>query len=608
MTDAANRATKVNFQTSATEAHHDFGARVIDGEGVRFSVWAPLIDSVELELVGRSERLAMQKVDSGFHQLLVSEAAPGDRYFYRLDGGSPLPDPASRFQPDGVHGPSAVVDPAFEWNDSQWRGRQRDELIIYELHVGAFTDRGTFEAAIDRLDELVDLGVTAIELMPIAASAGNWNWGYDGVALFAPFHAYGTPDQLRRLVDAAHSRGLAVFLDVVYNHVGPEGNYLNRFGPYLSSRHATAWGDAPNFDCPEHGDVVRRFFIANALHWIDEYHLDGLRVDAIHCMTDDSDPHIAADLSRSVSAWSAKAERHVMMIAESNVYDPEMLQPLNDQGIGFDAMWCDDFLHSVFAVLRPGEQLASRRYQPKTDLVQTLRYGYVYEGTLRQHRQRRRLNQRIETHGLIYSIQNHDFIGNHPLGGRLHQITSHQAHRAAAALLILSPAIPMLFMGEEFACDRPFCFFVDFSDPLLRQSVVDGRRREYPQHDWDQGVLPTDPIAFESAKIGARQDGDPATLRWYQSLIGLRHRLCGSGLLQDANLSIDVDIEQDFYCLRYQRGQQCARVYVRLSDQHDDPSELEIDTSGEWLLDSRSGESAEGKLMVNHAVIVGRQC
>ena len=458
-----------------TSLHQWLGAILVGRDRTRFCVWAPLRDRIEVELTESGRRFPMQNVD-GYHIAEVEQTPPGTLYQYRIDGGPGRPDPASRFQPQGVHGPSQVCSREFPWNDHQWQGIAQEDLVLYELHIGTFTDKGTFDAAIDRLDELVDLGITALELMPVADSAGRWNWGYDGVGWFAPRRTFGTPNDFRRLVDAAHAKGLAVILDVVYNHLGPEGNYLGDFGAYLSDTHTTPWGPAPNFDHPTVGRGVQNFVIANAIHWYDEYHLDGLRVDAIHCMRDDSEPHVVQRLGESVHDWSHRAGRPAMLIAESNVYDPEMLACTKNGGMGFDAQWCDDFLHSVFATVRPGEQLTDRTYHPGSDLAQTLRSGFVYSGTCRQPRQRSTGSERIDTSGLVYSIQNHDFIGNHPLGKRFHQIASADAQQAAAALLILSPAIPMLFMGEEFACEQSFLFFVDFEDEHLRRAVVEGRR------------------------------------------------------------------------------------------------------------------------------------
>ena len=599
--------------------HRILGAHVLSDGQTRFVVYAPGAQSVSLIYGIASQfdsedqpptRLAMQSCTDGYFQGFVSDAPAGTHYQYSVNEGAPRPDPASRYQPLGVHGPSEVVDSTYQWTDQAWQGVPRQDLIIYELHLGAFTEQGTFLAAIERLPELVELGVTAIELMPVAASAGRWNWGYDGVDLYAPLAAYGTPAEFRRMVDAAHQLGLAVILDVVYNHLGPEGNYLNEFGPYLSSKHQTVWGDAPNFDDPELGRQVGRFFIANAVHWLEEYHLDGLRVDAIHCMIDESPTHVALKLADAVDAWKQETERPALMIAESNVYDPEMLVPRSEGGVGFDAMWADDFLHSVFTTLRPGQQLCHRPYQGTSDLVQTLATGYVYQGTLRREPERQSYQPqqnktRVPSEGLIYSIQNHDFIGNHPLGVRMHQWADDDVQRAAAALMLLGPAIPMLFMGEEFASPNPFCFFVDFSDPFLRQCVIDGRKREYPHHSWDQGVLPTDPAAFHQAKIGPVTAGNAATLDWYRQLIVQRKQSQQSGLLCDANLTVACDPEVGLYRLEYRNESSSMSVLVRLCD----PSlteDLQVSFQGQVIMDSRRA-SADGGLLClspNHAVIV----
>ncbi|MGB7346255.1 MAG: malto-oligosyltrehalose trehalohydrolase [Pirellulaceae bacterium] len=589
-----------------TQLHEALGATPLDGSRTQFCVWSPDHDQVSVVLIRGEREIELDKTVSGYHVGVIDDCVTNDDYWYRVDGGPPRPDPASRFQPDGVHQPSRVVSRDFEWSDGQWRGVNRNDLVVYELHLGAFTDAGTFASCIDRLDELVALGITAIELMPVATSAGRWNWGYDGVNWFAPLSTYGLPDDLRRLVDTAHAKGLAVILDVVYNHWGPEGNYLSEFGPYLSQCHNTVWGAAPNFDDPTFGPEVRRFVIANALHWYDEYHIDALRVDAIHCMKDDSDPHIAADISRAAKAWSKKTSRNAMLIAESNVYDPEMIKPLADGGIGFDAQWCDDLLHSVFARVRPGDHLCHRTYE-QTDLEQTLKMGYVYQGTLRDERGRCTPQSRVATDGLVYSIQHHDFIGNHPLGKRLHQLTSKETQRAAAALLLLSPGIPMLFMGEEFCCENPFQFFVDFADEHLQQAVVAGRKREYPQHDWQHGVLPTDPAAFETSNIGPLAGGDIEMRDWYASLIQLRKNWISSGLLCDANLGVVTESESGVFIVQYRSTQQIATIVARLCDatassESVKATELLDEPVGDLLLDSL-GESDGVALSANHAKI-----
>ena len=587
------------------ELHRYLGARLVSESKVEFCVWSPTVDCVHIYLEGREgeEPFALQKQEGGYHVGTIDCVGMGVRYYCSFDGGPKRPDPASRFQPDGVHGPSQVVPREFAWTDSDWQGVPRHSLVIYELHIGAFTEAGTFRAAAARLDELLDLGITAIELMPVADCAGRWNWGYDGVSLFAPNRNYGTTDDLKFLINAAHAKGLAVILDVVYNHLGPEGNYLGEAGPYLSSRHRTVWGSAPNFDDPEYGSGLRRFFIANAMNWLDEYHFDGLRVDAIHCMKDDSECHVITELSQVVRSWSSLTKRPAMLIAETNVFDPEMLSPVSNGGSGFDAQWCDDFLHSVFAVVRPGEHLCHRRYESGADLDQTLRWGYVHEGTLREERGRVQPSASVDVSGLIYSIQHHDFIGNHPLGRRLHQLTSAETQRAASALLLLSPSIPMLFMGEEFCCENPFQFFVDFGDADLRTAVVEGRKREYPQHDWSTGVLPTDAAAFQDSKIGSVLDGDGEMRAWYRDLLAHRKRWIASRVLRQQHLVVDSCIEKGLFVLRYQTAVSCVTVAVRLSalPHHDDV--CDFTANGELVIDSCPDRTLLLQLLPNHAKI-----
>lgn len=582
------------------DLHCLLGAQLTGEQQVRFCVWSPDHQEIVVHLLGCGRKVTMSKAAGGYHLASIEGVGAGEKYVYHVDGGPARPDPASHFQPEGVHGPSQVVDHAFAWNDQDWRGVNKADLIIYESHVGALSPQGTYAGAIERLDELVDLGVTAIELMPLATCPGKWNWGYDGVNLFAPSPNYGTPDELRQLINAAHGHGLAVILDVVYNHLGPEGNYLAEFGPYLSSHHRTPWGAAPNYDDPLYARAVRRFFIANAIHWLDRYHFDGLRVDAIHCMRDDSEPHVAAEFSEAVESWSAQRGRAATLIAETNVYDGNMLEPRSSGGIGFDAEWCDDFLHGVFAVLRPGENLCHRTYRLR-DLQQVCNDGFVYEGSLREQRGRREPGRRVDTSGLVYAIQHHDFVGNHPLGRRLHQLVGQETQRAAAALLLLSPAIPMLFMGEDFACEHPFRFFVDFGDKRLRKAVAEGRKAEYPQHDWSTGGLPTDSRTFTESKIGAVEDGDDEMRAWYRSLIALRKKYKTVGLICDAKLSVETDQDLGLYCWKYADDGQELIVTVRLNETPSDAPPIPFPDLGRLVLDSQNG--TETVLKANHAKV-----
>ncbi len=598
--------------------HKSLGA-LVASDSTLFRVWAPTCDTLMLELQREFtdapppiERWPMVAHDHGFFELCLPERVAGSCYRFVFPNGIARPDPASRFQPDGVHGWSMVVDPhSYSWQDDDWGGVPKPKLVIYELHVGTFTDAGTYLAAIERLVELKKLGVTAIELMPLAASAGRWNWGYDGVHFFAPHHAYGSPDDLRRLVDAAHEIGLAVILDVVYNHFGPEGNYFRDFGPYISNKHNTAWGDSPNFD----GDdlqaarFVRNYFIANLTYWIDEYHFDGLRVDAIHCMADNNEPHIVTELASAFDQVRSRCHRPLHLIAESNVYDSRMLQSRERGGHGYDAQWCDDFLHSVFAVVRPGEQMSQRHYGPE-DMQATLSRGYTYRGSLSRPSEKLAHadnSARADLQSLVFSIQNHDFIGNHPLGQRLHQLTSPDAHRAAAAMLLLYPAIPMLFMGEEFACDRPFHFFVDYGEQYLREAVERGRRAEYPQHDWTNGASPLAPAAFLASKIGAADRGCADTWAWYQSLLAIRKDWQQLGLLSSHNLTANWDADQNLAHLSYRMEHNCYFLIARLNGRHEPHQPVSMAVNGTILLNQNCSqdESTPSITLNANAVLVG---
>jgi len=586
-----------------------FGPRIHDTGDVTFRLWAPACVALEVQLDGE-RTLPMQRTANGFFELRTT-AGPGTRYRFRMPDGSLRPDPASRFQPEGIEGPSEVVAfPEEARQQSAWRGVPKKDLVIYEIHVGTFTPEGTYAAASAQLERVVELGITAIELMPLAQSSGRWNWGYDGVYFYAPFHGYGTPADLRRFIDRAHALGLAVILDVVYNHYGAEGNYLREFGGYVSEQHTTPWGDAPNFD-GEDSAVLRQFVLENVAFWIEAYGFDGIRLDAAHCIADDSRIHIVKEIGETCQRLQETRRREIHLIAESNIYDPELLIPLEDGGYGFDGLWCDDFLHSVHAILNPDRHLSDRDYLAGHDLDLILRRGYVFHGTLQSERERHLLEtypERVGMESLVAAIQTHDFIGNHPSGLRFHQIASPDGQRAAAALLLLLPSIPMLFMGEEFLCPSPFLFFVDFSNPDLRRAVEAGRKSEHPQHDWSESVSPLDVKAFEQSKLPSTEV-EPETFTWYRSLIETRKAWAENGLLTSITMVGHWDQERSlaWVCYDSETGDR-AFVLVRLQPAGAVLTPVEIRTEGNVLL-SQNCQALESDptqlLMHASSVLVG---
>jgi maltooligosyltrehalose trehalohydrolase len=454
-------------------------------------------------------------------------AAAGDRYWYWLDKAVRRPDPASRSQPDGVHGPSQVIDPTFAWSDSEWRGTALEECIFYELHVGTFTPQGTFDGVISRLDYLCEFGVTAVELMPVAQFPGNRNWGYDGTYPFAPQNSYGGPDGLKRLVDACHSRRLAVILDVVYNHLGPEGNYLHGFGPYFTDRYRTPWGDAVNFDGPD-SDPVRNYFISNALYWITEYHIDALRLDAIHGIYDFSALHILRELAEAVHRQGAALGRRVHVIAESDLNDVRVIDSPESGGHGLDAQWNDDFHHALRTLLTGDRAGYYGDFGLFSHLVKGFRKGFVLSGEYSVYR-RRRHGSSSANHSpcqLVVFSQNHDQVGNRMHGERPSEHLSVQQLMLTAATVLLSPYVPLLFMGEEYADSAPFPYFVSHGDAELVETVRRGRLEEFAAFAC-QGS-PPDPqseATFLSAKLDQEQRhrGDHrAIFDFYRELIRLR--------------------------------------------------------------------------------------
>lgn len=507
----------------------DLGAHLQQDSSVRFRVWAPRVQALSVVLPLRGgDPVPLAAEGNGYFSGTVTGIAEGEQYLYLLDGETTRPDPASRFQPEGVHGPSQVVaSDRYAWNDAAWKGRPQDDYVIYELHVGTFTPPGTFDGVITRLDYLCDLGITAVELMPVAQFPGERNWGYDGVYPFAPQNSYGGPDGLKRLVDACHTRGLAVILDVVYNHLGPEGNYLNSYGFYVTDRYRTPWGDAINFDGPD-SDPVRYFFISNALYWISEYHIDALRLDAIHGIYDFSARHILQELTEAVHRQGEARGQQALVIAESDLNDVRLLNSSETCGHGLDAQWNDDFHHALRALLtgeRSGYYADFGRF---SDLHKAFSEGFVLSGEYSAFRKRRHGSSSagILPSQLVVFSQNHDQVGNRMAGERPGAHLSLQQLKLAAATVLLSPYVPLLFMGEEYAESAPFPYFVSHGDAQLVESVRQGRLEEFPASA-GQGS-PPDPQAeatFHSAQLDQdqRQRGEQRGLfDFYRDLIRLR--------------------------------------------------------------------------------------
>jgi maltooligosyltrehalose trehalohydrolase len=540
------------------------GAAIVPG-GVRFSVWAPAAGRASVQVVAPAAgEHAMEPEGGGVFTCVVDGLSAGADYLIRLDGRPGRPDPVSRHQPGGVHGPSRVVDPAFEWHDAEWPGRQMADLIIYELHVGTFTADGTFDAAIARLDHLVELGVTAIELMPVAEFPGGRNWGYDGVSLYAPSDAYGGPAGLRRLVDAAHTRGLAVVLDVVYNHVGPEGNYLGEFGPYFTDRYHTPWGNALNYDDAD-SDEVRRFVIDNALYWITDFHIDALRLDAVHAIYDFSARHVLAELADVVHDAGTALGRRALVIAESDLNDPRVVSPRDRGGWGLDAQWSDDYHHALHVALTGERSGYYSDFHGISDLASAIRDRFVYGGRHSAHRRRRHgaPASDLPADHFVVAAQNHDQVGNRAAGERLASLVPIDACRVAATLTLLSPNVPLLFMGEEWAETNPFLYFVSHGDRELLDAVRRGRREEFASFGWAGEVPdPGDQDTFWQSKLewGKRTArGHSGMLRLYRDLIRLRR---DEPLLRPGGAVVDVHADETARWLQMRLGGDSGALLV----------------------------------------------
>jgi maltooligosyltrehalose trehalohydrolase len=533
---------------------------------MEFAVWAPAADRVRLATLGSFR--PMVRGDDGWWRV-EAEAGPGDDYAFLLDDDpTPLPDPRSPWQPQGVHGPSRVYDhAAYTWHDQAWTGRQLAGSVIYELHVGTFTPAGTFDAAVERLDHLVELGVDLVELLPVNSFNGVHNWGYDGVAWYAPQQSYGGPDGLKRFVDACHAKGLGVLLDVVYNHFGPSGAYAPRFGPYLSSG-ANTWGRSVNLDGPDSGEV-RRYLLDNALMWLRDYHLDGLRLDAVHALVDHGATHILEEFAVAVDALATHLRRPLTLIAESDLNDARLVTAREGGGYGLTAQWDDDVHHALHALLTGERQGYYGDFGSLDTLATVLRGAFFHAGTYSSFRRRvhgRAVDTaRVPAYRFVVFLQDHDQIGNRATGDRLTATLSDRLLRVGAVLLLTSPFTPMLFMGEEWGARTPWQFFTSHPETELGEAVRAGRRAEFAAHGWADADVPDpqDPQTFARSKLDWSELDRPehaALLALYRDLIGLRR---ARPELTDPRLD-RVDVRVDGDCLVLRRG--ACTVLVNLGD------------------------------------------
>ena len=607
------------------------GSKYLGNGQCEFTVWGPNLDSAAVQLVSQENRLiAMEQQDGGYWTAIATEVQPGTCYFYQLNAGESRPDPASHCQPEGVHGPSQVIDHQFDWTDQNWKGISLESMIIYELHVGTFTPEGTFEAMISRLKDLRELGVNAIELMPIAQFPGDHlpgeknqeqdyrNWGYDGAYLYGVQNSYGGPTGLKRLVDACHQEGIAVILDVVYNHFGPEGNYISQYGPYFTEVYLTPWGSAVNFD-DKHSPDVRNFFIQNALYWMRNYHIDALRLDAVHAIYDLGAFHILEELSEKVAALSAEQNRLLYLIAESDLNDPKIIRSIETGGYGIDAQWSDDLHHALYALLTGDRTGYYEDFGKCEHLAKAFQQSFVYDWQYSPHRQRYhgKAPKGCSPSQFVVCIQNHDQVGNRMMGERLPQLVSFEALKLAAGAVLLSPYVPMLFMGEEYGEEAPFTYFVSHSDPDLIQAVRQGRKQEFAAFHGEGE--PLDPEAVETfllCKLNweKRKQGKHQVLwSFYQHLIQLRNTL--PPLAHRDFQSIEVGSDETRQLVWWRRWHENSQVVCLMNfNQSDITFEPTLATlCGRKILDSAepkwsgSGSSAPEELQPGRQVTLPAQ-
>jgi maltooligosyltrehalose trehalohydrolase len=573
-----------------TENPEPLGAAVVGDNRCRFLVWAPRANDVEVSISSPpSRRVPMEPVGCGYFRTVIEGVTAGTLYRYRLDHANERPDPASRYQPQGVHGPSQVIDNRFGWTDSSWIGPPLEEYVLYEVHVGTFSPQGTFDAIIPRLPQLRDLGITAIELMPLAQFPGDRNWGYDGVYPYAVQASYGGPAALKNLVNACHLHGMAVALDVVYNHLGPEGNYLTEFGPYFTDLYKTPWGEAINYEEAE-SDHVRRYFIENALFWVTDYHLDALRLDAVHAIRDASAQTFLEQLRQAVQERARELGRNIYLIAESHRNDAQLISAPEMGGAGYDGVWNDDFHHSLHVILTGERNGYYEDFRSVEDLAKCYREGFLYSGQYATFWRRRRGNssRHIPAKRFVVYAQNHDQVGNRRDGDRLTQIVSFDRLKMAAGAVVLSANIPLLFMGEEYGEPAPFLYFVSHTDAQLVQAVRRGRREEFSRFSWQGEIAdPQSEETFWRSKLNwsLQSGGQYRILRqFYHELLRLRRELPALAALDKDSMRVTSSNNT----LLVDRWQGPSRAMVSFHF-NDAPNEITLPAvAGRWekVLDS----------------------
>lgn len=566
------------------------GYSIIDREKARieFRVFAYQKEKVSLLLQTKDGEkiIPMEQEEAHIYSTVVEGLGLDLLYKFRIENEGDYPDPYSNYQPQGVHGFSQIIDHAsYSWNDKEWKGIDLDKLIIYELHTGTFSPEGTFRGVVNKLDYLLELGINAIELMPVTQTPGRWNWGYDGANLFSVNKNYGTPDDLKYLVDTCHQKGIGVILDVVYNHLGPEGNYLPVYGPYFTEKHKTAWGAAVNYD-DNFSEYTRAMALENIRFWLEEYHIDCLRLDAIHTIMDESSRHILQEMSSTAKEVSQKTGRKIFLIAETDENDVKVINPPEKGGYGIDAQWMDDFHHIIHSFLT-GEKGGYYQDYGRLEGLEKAFKNYLYTGEFSQFWQKNRGTDASQNPGyqFVVSLQNHDQVGNRARGGRISALVDFHFLKAAAGLIFLSPYIPLLFMGEEYAEKNPFLFFTDYEDSELQSAVSEGRRKEFKDFNWDEIPDPQNEQSFFNSKLTPRENWTKENqwiFNFYRDLINLRKKHPALRHLEKENTEARVNSEQKIVEVKRWNNDKKLRALINMGEEE---IPLEV-TSGRQIFNS----------------------